>query len=264
LQVIGATVAGVLIEHCTVHVLHLWLEMKGVEPPSFQLNIGDELDLENVFAVFKKVQMLTDTAKAVELATYLTIKEFFADGVKYLELRSTPRGKWYVEAVLAGMQKAMDHIQIVVRYLPSIDRARNLEHVQLILEMVNEIQSPLIVGIDVSGDPQRNDTHHEIIKTLQVAKDKGLKIAAHIGESPGSLEYASDLIKVTDRIGHGTFLVSSPSFRDLCDGIPFELCLSSNVINKTVESYTDHHFGVLYKNKHPLCISTDDKGLISN
>jgi len=107
--------------------------MKGVEPPSFQLNIGDELDLENVFAVFKKVQMLTDTAKAVELATYLTIKEFFADGVKYLELRSTPRGKWYVEAVLAGMQKAMDHIQIVVRYLPSIDRARNLEHVQLIL-----------------------------------------------------------------------------------------------------------------------------------
>ena len=76
---------------------------------------------------------LKDTAEAVELATYLTINEFFADGVKYLELRSTPRGKWYVEAVLAGMKKAMDHSQIVVRYLPSIDRARNLEHVQLIL-----------------------------------------------------------------------------------------------------------------------------------
>jgi len=42
---------------------------------------------------------------------------------------------------------------------------------------------------------------------------------------------------------------------------PFELCLTSNIINKTRESYETHHFGDLFKTNHPLCICTDDKGL---
>ena len=59
--------------------------------------------MDNVFAVFKIVQNLTTTPEAVTLATKLTIVEFARDGVKYLELRSTPRAKWYVEAILAGI-----------------------------------------------------------------------------------------------------------------------------------------------------------------
>ena len=34
---------------------------------------------------------MTDSAEAVELAAFLTAREFAEDGVKYLELRSTPR-----------------------------------------------------------------------------------------------------------------------------------------------------------------------------
>jgi len=45
--------------------------------------------------------------------------------------------------------------------------------------------------------------------------------------------------------------------------IPFELCPTSNVINRTVESYETHHFGELFKRNHPLCICTDDKGIFS-
>lgn len=66
-------------------------------------------------------------------------------------------------------------------------------------------------------------------------------------------------MKLTDRIGHGTHLVNDPRTGQ----IPFELCPTSNVINRTVESYETHHFGELFKRNHPLCICTDDKGIFS-
>ena len=100
-------------------------ELKGCRPPDFQIKEGEAIDVANVFDVFKAVQgsesilflaarfidrililkgELTDSAEAVELAAFLTASEFAEDGVRYLELRSTPRGKWYVEAVLEGLE----------------------------------------------------------------------------------------------------------------------------------------------------------------
>ena len=54
-----------------------------------QLKLRSQPYLENVFAVFKCVQRLTDNPDAVILATYLTIGDFSNDGVKYLEIRDS-------------------------------------------------------------------------------------------------------------------------------------------------------------------------------
>ena len=62
------------------------------------------------------------------------------------------------------------------------------------------------------------------------------------------------MLKLTDRIGHGTFLVKDNVPFD--SKIHFELCPTSNVINKTVDSYQTHHFEQLYKTNHPIAICT--------
>ena len=67
----------------------------------------------------------------------------------------------------------------------------------------------------MDSDFKVNATHKDIIHVLNAAKSKGLKVAAHIGESAASLQYANDLINVSDRIGHGTLLVHSPSHMKL-------------------------------------------------
>jgi len=72
---------------------------------------------------------------------------------------------------------------------------------------------------------------------------------------------AESLLNLTDRVGHGTFIVGNHKLMELARDKPFELCLTSNIINKTRQSYEAHHFGDLFKANHPLCICTDDKGL---
>ena len=124
--------------------------------------------------------------------------------------------------------------------------------------MVLEMKSPLIIGLDVSGDPRSNEENELIENEIKKAKSNGLKIAAHIGETKESLQTAPSLLSLTDRIGHGTCL----DF-DSIQMIPFELCPTSNVLSKTVSSYEAHHFGRLFKREWPLCICTDDKGVFN-
>ena len=117
----------------------------------------------------------------------------------------------------------------------------------------------LIIGLDVSGDPRSTEENDVIEGEIRKAKESGLKVAAHIGETRDSLTSAPGLLALTDRIGHGTFL----TFDTLQSKLPFELCPTSNVISKTVASYATHHFGQLYQRKWPLCICTDDKGVFN-
>jgi len=76
--------------------------LKGCPVPDIDL---DQLTIDQVFDAFRQIQKLTDTKEAVTLATYLTLGEFAADNVKYIELRSTPRSTWYGQAVLDGIKQ---------------------------------------------------------------------------------------------------------------------------------------------------------------
>ena len=80
-------------------------ESKGVPPPTFDLA---KLTIDEVWNAFAVIQKLTDTPETVEMACYLTLGEFAADNVKYIELRSTPRTPWYMASVLRGMKPRSD------------------------------------------------------------------------------------------------------------------------------------------------------------
>ncbi|XP_069862030.1 adenosine deaminase-like protein isoform X3 [Dipodomys merriami] len=209
------------------------------------------------------------------------IKEFADDGVKYLELRSTPREenttgmtkKTYVESILEGIkQSKQENLDIDVRYLMAIDRRGGplvaKETVKLAEEFFLSTEDT-VLGLDLSGDPTIGQAK-DFLEPLSEAKKSGLKLALHLSEIPNQKKETQMFLDLLpDRIGHGTFLNSSeggsPELVDLVrqHKIPLELCLTSNIKSQTVPSYGQHHFGFWYSIAHPSVICTDDKGVFA-
>ncbi|XP_020737150.1 N6-Methyl-AMP deaminase isoform X1 [Odocoileus virginianus] len=242
---------------------------------------GKRRTLEECLQIFQIIHLLTTSPEDVLMVTKDVIKEFADDGVKYLELRSTPREenatgmtkKTYVESILEGIKQSKEeNVDIDVRYLISIDRRGGPSVAKEAVKLAEEFflsTEDTVLGLDLSGDPAAGQAK-DFLEPLLEAKKSGLKLALHISEIPNQKTETQVLLNLfPDRIGHGTFLNSSEEGSpDLVDfvrqhQIPLELCLTSNVKSQTVPSYDQHHFGFWYSIAHPAVICTDDKGVFA-
>ncbi|CAK7301056.1 Adenosine deaminase-like protein [Vulpes lagopus] len=242
---------------------------------------GKKRTLEECFQMFQIIHQLTTSPEDILMVTKDVIKEFADDGVKYLELRSTPRRenatgmtkKTYVESVLEGIkQSKQENIDIDVRYLIAIDRRGGPSVAKETVKLAEEFflsTDNTVLGLDLSGDPTVGQAK-DFLEPLLEAKKAGLKLALHLSEIPNQKKETQVLLDLLpDRIGHGTFLSSSEEGSlELVDfvrqhRIPLELCLTSNIKSQTVRSYDQHHFGFWYSIAHPSVICTDDKGVFA-
>ncbi|XP_054944255.1 N6-Methyl-AMP deaminase [Physeter macrocephalus] len=241
---------------------------------------GKKRTLEECFQMFQIIHQLTTGPEDILMVTKDVIKEFADDGVKYLELRSTPREnatgmtkKTYVESVLEGIkQSKQENIDIDVRYLISVDRRGGPSVAKETVKLAEEFflsTEDTVLGLDLSGDPTVGQAK-DFLEPLLEAKKSGLKLALHLSEVNNQKKETQVLLDLLpDRIGHGTFLNSlEGGSLDLVDfvrqhQIPLELCLTSNVKSQTVPSYNQHHFGFWYSIVHPAVICTDDKGVFA-
>ncbi|XP_061576931.1 adenosine deaminase-like protein [Cololabis saira] len=240
---------------------------------------GQSRTLDECFEVFRVIHKLVDTDEDILMVTTDVIKEFAADGVKYLELRSTPREekatgltkRSYVETVIKAIHQCKNEgVDIDVRFLVAIDRRNGMEVALETVKLAEEFMlssGGLVVGIDLSGDPTVGHGKN-FLPALERARNSGLKLALHLSEVPSQQEESALLLNLPpDRIGHGTFLHpemgGSQSLLDkvVQNNIPLELCLTSNVKGQTVPCYSQHHFKYWYQLGHPSVICTDDKGV---
>lgn len=91
--------------------------------------LGDR-NLEECFEVFTILHRLLDNAATVSHVAKEVISDFAADGVVYLELRTTPRAvpatkmskRSYLDTVIAAIQDCEKRLPITVRLILSVDR----------------------------------------------------------------------------------------------------------------------------------------------
>ncbi|TNN81985.1 Adenosine deaminase-like protein [Liparis tanakae] len=165
---------------------------------------GQRRTLDECFQVFKVVHQLVDTEEDILMVAIDVIREFAADGVKYLELRSTPREekktgltkKRYVETVIKAIKQCKNEgLDIDVRFLVAIDRRNGAEVAMETVKLAEEFMlstDGLVLGLDLSGDPTVGHGK-DLLPALQRAKDCGLKLSLHLSETDDKGVFSTDL-----------------------------------------------------------------------
>lgn len=197
------------------------------------------------------------------------LRDFAADGVVYLELRTTPRAlpksglskEGYVEAILDVIREyessqattaAPGHTtKLHTRLILSVDRRNTPAEAAEVVSLAQRLQPRGVVGVDLCGDPLRGG-----VAALQPAFEAaratpGMGVTLHFAEAEASGSDAELLMMLREwrphRLGHVIHL-SDVVKREVAayPGGPLglELCLSCNVRAGMVSGgFEGHHFG---------------------
>ncbi|XP_023636989.1 adenosine deaminase-like protein [Capsella rubella] len=252
----------------------------------------NDRSLVEVFKLFDLIHKVTTDHKTLTRITREVVEDFALENVVYLELRTTPKRndsigmskRSYMEAVIEGLRSvsevdidfvtasdsqklhnACDGIgrkKIYVRLLLSIDRRETTESAMETVKLALEMRDVGVVGIDLSGNPLVGEWN-TFLPALQFAKDNDLHITLHCGEVPNPKEIQAMLDFKPHRVGHACFFNNEDWTKAKSFRIPIEICLTSNIVTKSISSIDIHHFADLYKAKHPLVLCTDDFGVFS-
>ncbi|KZV97417.1 Metallo-dependent hydrolase [Exidia glandulosa HHB12029] len=231
---------------------------------------GVKLDeIHDFFKLFPAIYALTATPAALRVATRAVLDQFIGDDARqqncaYVELRTTPRTtkhmtrKEYLEAVLDEVELSpKDRTALLVAVDRRMEESVVAEIVDLAIELKNAGRR--VVGMDLCGEPLAGDVHM-LVKHLARAKKAGLGVTVHVAET--SANTAEDTMALLSfeptRLGHATFLNDDARAFVEEHRIPIEICLTSNLLCKTVSTLEDHHIKHWLLRDHPVAICTDD------
>ena len=208
----------------------------------------------------------------IQRTTQEVIEDAAADGVVYLELRVAPAALTaagagtYAQAldwVWQASRKAEENAGIQVQLVALMNRHESLAEAARFLELIIERKNDGYCGIDLAGD-ELHYQGREFIPLFEKARESGLGVSVHAGEwGPAENIQAAILEFRADRIGHGVRVLESPETISLAIGrqIPFEVCLTSNVLSGVAQSLGSHPVGEMMKAGLQVTLNTDDPAI---
>ena len=145
-----------------------------------------------------------------------------------------------------------------------LDAIRQLgpDHVMEIARLTARYVDDGVVSFGVGGDEVRGPAW-QFRDAYRYAKDAGLRLTAHAGETAGAESVRDALDIGAERIGHGIRAVEDPELlrRLREERIPLEVCITSNVRTGAVASLEAHPVRQLVEAGVIVTLSTDDPGM---
>ena len=216
---------------------------------------------------------LMQTKENLEFIVEDLFKQLYEDNVIYVEIRFAPllhcEGELNAEKVVeiicnsASIQAKKYNIDygLILCTLRHYSEEESLKTVKL----VDQFSKNGVVGFDIAADEAGYpiDNH---IKAFAYAKNNNLNITAHAGEAKGPESIWETINKLyAKRIGHGVRCLEDKKLvKFLSDNnYHLEICLTSNIMTNTFNSFVDHPINEIYDSSISLSINTDGR-TISN
>ena len=223
-------------------------------------------DFAHFIDVYLAVVSLLRTPEDIHLLTYEVAEGLAAQQVRYAELTMTPFTsvrmgiaiEAYTEAIEDARRAAERDFGIILRWIYDIPGEAGLGSADATVGYALDHGPESLVGFGLGGPevPRPQFKPH-----FDRARAAGLRSLPHAGESTDaqSVWDALDLLGA-ERIGHGIRAVDDPHLveRLVSEGIPLEVCPTSNVATRCVERLEDHPLRALRDAGVVITINSDD------
>jgi adenosine deaminase len=210
------------------------------------------------------------TQAACERVAYEAAEDARADGCVLAEFRMAPLllephglpGEAVVEAVVAGLARSPLRSALIVCGMRTDNSADTVRSARLAVRY----RDRGVIGFDLAG-AERYFPPGDHAESMRIARDGGLGLTCHAGES----DHGERVLEAADlgatRIGHGIRIVRGDTPEQTAQwierarslGLHFEVCPSSNVHTGAVSSLEDHPIRDMIEAGLSVSCSTDNR-----
>jgi len=218
--------------------------------------------LESYEKVVRRLRKPEDFA----LITRRLLKRLHAENVLYAEINLSVGvmlwRKQDVASIFDAVNAEARRSPVEVRWIFDAVRQFPVSDARRVAELAAERAGEGVVGFGLGGDEARGPVEN-FAAVLGWAREHGLHLAPHAGESTGPETIWASLRLGAERIGHGIRAASDPALmRYLRDhDIPLEISISSNVATGVVASLDAHPLRRLFDAGVPVVLNTDDPAM---
>lgn len=260
---------------------------------------SDFKGLDGFLDTYYKVAWVVQKPEHFEKAAYQICRDAARENVKYLEIRTSLLNKEgtpgeILKGVTKGIKQARKELKkqgfnqtakIIILAQRHHSPEESIKHAQLAINWAKKPGS-LVVGFDLAGP----EDHYPISlhrDAITLAKQGGLNITLHAGETTTSIYKSSEKIKNifgeepiylsgadsikkaveygAHRVGHALHLYDSPKLVNILKdlNIAIESPPKCNVQLGNVKSYKEHPIKKMLDDGLNVCISTDNRTVSS-
>jgi adenosine deaminase len=233
------------------------------------MHVQDARDLVDYLARFDVTLSVMQTPEALERIAFELAEDAARENVRYMEVRFSPalniQGGLTLEqavaAPLAGLHRAEEAYDIRTGIIICGIRNMSPETSMDLANLTVALKNRGVVAFDLAGAEYNYPAkrHREAFYRVGNAN---VAATIHAGEAfgPESIHQALHYNNA-NRIGHGTRLFEDPDLmRYVTDfRIPLEICLTSNVQTRAVNSYSEHPLRLYYDEGIVVTLNTDNR-----
>jgi adenosine deaminase/aminodeoxyfutalosine deaminase len=230
-------------------------------------------DFSGFMNAFKAVTGLLLDPEDYELAAWRMMEHLAAQGVVHAEVYISV-GVIYVwrnhdplafDPIFAALERARERaareLGLSIFWIFDAVRHFTVEQAERVFLKAAELKPahPSIIGIGLGGDERR--TGSEPFRALFVqAREAGLRLTNHAGETTGPEAIWEALSIGSERIGHTTSALQDAALvQELkARGVPLELCPTSNVRTGVCSSFATHPLRRLFDLGLIVTLNSDD------
>jgi len=256
--------------------VHLHLE--GSVEPETLLEIDPSLTREEIAAATSYTDFVGFIDSYIWVNRRLRSPQDYAIAARRLLERLESEGVIYAEITLSAgvilwkqqefgpiyeaLQREIGRSAVDVRWILDATRQFGADAAKPVFELAAERLGDGVVAIGIGGSEERGPAVW-FADLYREARDRGLRLTCHAGETTGPESVWEALAIGSERIGHGIRAIEDPRLLEYLRerDIPLEICVTSNLRTGAVASLAEHPLRRLYDAGVTIILNSDDPGM---